>query len=34
MRLLKVRALCERSGVSFEEVLPLLSADLQEQIKG
>ena len=33
IRLLKVRALCDRMGVSFEaEVLPLLPPDLQDQI--
>jgi hypothetical protein len=34
VRVLKLRALCERSGVSLDEVLPLLPTDLQEQIKG
>jgi hypothetical protein len=33
VRVLKLRALCERSGVSIEEVLPLLPADLQERIR-
>ncbi len=32
VRLLKVRALCERSGVSFDEVLALLPAELQRRI--
>ncbi len=34
VRVLKLTALCERSGVALEEVLPLLPLDLQEQIKG
>jgi hypothetical protein len=32
IRILKLRALCDRSGVRIEEVLPLLPPDLQDQI--
>ncbi len=33
VRVLKLRALCERSGVRVEEVLPLLDAAVQAQIQ-
>jgi hypothetical protein len=33
VRVLKLRALCERSGVRIEEVLALLPEDLQTQIQ-
>jgi hypothetical protein len=33
VRVLKLRALCDRSGVSLEEVLVLLPDDLQKSIQ-
>jgi hypothetical protein len=33
VRVLKLRALCERSGVSLDEVLTLLPADLRDQVR-
>jgi hypothetical protein len=33
VRVLKLRALCQRSGVPLEAVLPLLPEDLQAQIQ-
>ncbi len=33
IRVLKLRALCERSGVRLEEVLTLLPEDLQAQMR-
>ncbi len=33
VRVLKLRAMCDRSGVALDDVLPLLPPDVQAQIR-